>query len=365
MSIKKLKVEGFKSIKSLELDLTDLNVLIGANGAGKSNFIGIFEFLRKIAESELQSYVALKGTLNNILYKGLKKTQKIYIQFTADRNIYEAELIPTENNKLAFNLEKCSFETGRNKVYNEEYGKGHLETNAVNYFGEIETRVARNTFTKILKEMNVYHFHDTSNTSPIKQKQMIDDNRGLRNDGSNIAPYLYLLKKNFPDDYDKILKTVKSIAPFIQEFRLEPDNINKSFIQLEWKETNSDNYFNANSFSDGTLRFICLATLLIKPDIGDIKRTIIIDEPELGLHPNALGLLGSLIRSTSKTNQIIISTQSVTLLNQFSYEDVIVVENDKEKGTQLKRLEQEEMEKWVEDYSIGDLWEKNIISGRP
>ncbi|MGD9678862.1 MAG: AAA family ATPase [Vulcanibacillus sp.] len=362
MSVKKIKVEGFKSIKSLELDLTDLNVLIGANGAGKSNFINIFEFMRKIVESELQTYIAQKGSLNNIFYKGIKKTSKIYINFSADRNGYEIELLPTEENKLIFSKEICSYETDYGKDYHEDYGKGHFETNAI---GISESRVVRYTFAKILKEMNVYHFHDTSNTSPIKQKHNIDDNRGLKSDGSNIAPYLYLLKENFPNDYDKIFKTIKSIAPFIQEFRLEPDNINKSFIQLEWKETNSDYYFNANSFSDGTLRFICLATLLIKPDIGDIKRTIIIDEPELGLHPNALGLLGSLIKSVSKINQIIISTQSVTLLNQFSYEDIIVVEHDKENGTLLKRLEKEEVEKWIEDYSIGDLWEKNIISGRP
>ena len=335
MSIKNISIEGFKSIKKCSIELNNLNILIGQNGAGKSNFISVFELLRAIVNSNLQLYVSKSGLLDNLFFKGLKTTEKIHIKILIDQNYYEIELEPTKENKLIFSKETCQFDTDYSdkKPYTEDFGAGHEETNIYNTNGFPRTKVSKYTFEKIIQGMKVYHFHDTSDKSPMKQKQAIDDNSFLRNNGSNIAPYLFYLKKKYPENYDRIFKTIKTIAPFIQEFVLNPDNLNNDFIQLEWKEVNSDNYLNAHSLSDGTLRFICLATLLLKPiETQNVITTIVIDEPELGLHPNAIRLLGSIMKSVSKKQQIIVSTQSTTLLNQFSYENIIVVEHDSENG---------------------------------
>jgi predicted ATPase len=142
---------------------------------------------------------------------------------------------------------------------------------------------------------------------------------------------------------------------------LRPIPSNPNQIQLEWYEKGSDFPFRANSLSDGTIRFICLATLLLQPRLPPL---VILDEPELGLHPYAISILYRLLEQASKKSQLLISTQSVTLINYFSPEDVIAV--DKEKGSStFTRLDQLKIEKWMEDYTIGELWEKNIFGGRP
>lgn len=106
---------------------------------------------------------------------------------------------------------------------------------------------------------------------------------------------------------------------------------------------------------------MCLVTALLQPEPPS---TIIIDEPELGLHPYAITLLGGLLRSASTRMQIIVSTQSVPLLNEFSIDDLIVVERDNEVSV-FKRLDEDEFSGWLDNYSVGELWEKNILGGRP
>ena len=127
------------------------------------------------------------------------------------------------------------------------------------------------------------------------------------------------------------------------------------------RERDSDAYFNAHSMSDGTLRFVCLATLLLQPTLPE---TILLDEPELGLHPYAIRVLAELLQSASATTQVIVSTQSVSLVNQFSPEDLLVVEREAG-NTVFKRPKSEDIQNWADDYGLGDLWEKNVIGGRP
>ena len=207
----------------------------------------------------------------------------------------------------------------------------------------------------------MYHFHDTSSAAKVKLTGDIGDNESLRSDASNLAAFLFLLKAKHPDSYRRIVSTVRLAAPFFDDFRLRPSPFNEQKIQLEWSEKNSDAYFNAHALSDGTLRFICLATLLLQPELPSL---IIIDEPELGLHPYAIQLLAGLVRSASHKAQVILSTQSVTLVNQFTPEELIVVDR-KDGASELRRLSAKDLESWLESYSLGELWEKNVLGGRP
>ena len=190
-----------------------------------------------------------------------------------------------------------------------------------------------------LKSWKVYHFHDTSESSKVKQTCNINDNRFLRPDAGNLAAYLYLLKEAHNPYYDNIVDSIRMVAPFFDDFNLRPSPFNPETIKLEWKHKDSDEYFDGHSLSDGTLRFICLATLLLQPSLPE---TILLDEPELGLHPYAISLLATLLRSTSTRTQVIASTQSVTLVNQLTPEDILVVDRDKQQST-FRRLNEEEI----------------------
>lgn len=365
-SLKRIRLEGFKSIKEMDLELRSLNVLIGANGAGKTNFISAFALLNQIAEENLQNFVAESGGANRLLYFGQKVTDEILIDLGFERNGYEtngykARLKPAAGDRLFFAEETCwGIGAGFPKPYEVPLGQGHKESRLQEEIRADRGKIA-SYLLRGLKSWRVYHFHDTSRKAGIKQTAKIDDNSSLRADASNLAPFLYLLQEKHPKEYDLIVDTIRLAAPFFDTFVLRPNPLNPDTIKLEWRERASNEYFDADSLSDGTLRFICLATLLLQPALAS---AILIDEPELGLHPYAITLLADMIRNAAAKAQVILSTQSVSLVNHFQPEDVIVVDRDLKQST-FRRLEKQELQSWLEDYGLGELWEKNVIGGRP
>lgn len=360
--LNRISVKGYKSIRELEdLELRSLNVLIGANGSGKTNFISLFTLLRQIVEETLQLYVAQSGGADSFLYFGQKTTDQIVISLAFGDNGYNCRLVPAAGDTLIFADEECWFhDRSRYPTPSNIYlGSGHKETKLVEAVDR-DDRIARYVLDA-MHSWRVYHFHDTSPSAGVKLTGDLDDNRFLRPDASNLAAFLYLLQEQYSQHYRKIVSTIRLVAPFFDDFALRPRPLRPNSIQLEWSERGSDTYFDANYLSDGTLRFMCLATLLLQPDL---PATILIDEPELGLHPYAITLLAALLRSAAKQTQVIVSTQSVSLVNQFGPEDIIVV--DREEGQSVfKRLAQADLVSWLDDYGMGDLWEKNLLGGRP
>lgn len=353
-----IQVSGFKSIREMDLELRPLNILIGANGAGKSNFISLFALLEAVVDENLQNYVAKVGGAERLLYFGRRATEEILIEllFSDIRMLpYRINLIPTEDDKLSIQEEKIEL----------------LESWSFSYHGFNETKLQQSDFADFesahlilmnyIKSLNIYHFHDTSPVAKARLTQDLHDNRFLREDASNLAAFLYFLKIQEPQPYQQIVQTIRRIAPFFEDFDLQPNALNPETIRLEWKEKHADRSFGPHYLSDGTLRFMCLATLLLQPNP---PATIIIDEPELGLHPAAIHLLASLLKSASAKTQVIITTQSVTLLNQFTPEDVIVVDRIDRQST-FRRLSSSELSEWVDGYGVGDMWEKNIVEAGP
>ncbi len=354
--INRIEIENYKSIRKASVELSPINVLIGANGAGKSNFINFFKLLNKIYEQQLQNYVAEQGGAENILYKGLQNSSYLlsHIYFN-NTNGYAFTLSPTEQNRLYFSAETVAFNKG-NSWYSELLGNGQEETKLDTKQSSIGKYVK-----KYLTSFKIFHFPDTSKTAKVKGISNINDNHFLREDAGNLASFLYLLQEKHPKSFKKIEMIVRSVAPFFEKFDLKPNNINPESIRLEWKEKDSDMYLNASHLSDGTLRFIALATLLMQPEPPSV---IIIDEPELGLHPFAINKLAGLIQKVSAHSQVIISTQSVGLVDNFEPEEIIVVDR-KEKQSIFTRQNKDNLKLWLDNYSIGDLWLKNVIGGRP
>lgn len=196
----------------------------------------------------------------------------------------------------------------------------------------------------------------------MKLKGPIDDNASLRGDARNLPAFLYSLQQKRPEAYRRIVAAIKLVAPFFQDFALRPDPLKPDSIQLEWVEHGSESYMNAQALSDGTLRFMCLAALLLQPDLPSM---VIIDEPELGLHPYAIVQLAAMLRSAATQTCLLVATQSVTLMNQLEPADIIVVEREEGGGSVFRRLSSEQIEAWSGDYALGELWEKNVLGGRP
>lgn len=362
--IEQVIIKNYKSIRDLTLPLNKLNVLIGSNGAGKSNFISFFELTKAIYEQRLGSYTLAKGGIDNLLYRGRKISPSMQglLDFE-NTNAFFYEIKPAQSNKGY--IEKTGDYFNTNHYSEKKYVKWNLRLwdNAVEESSLIQKPQWRAGYLrKYLSSFTIYHFHDTSASSPMRGDCNINDNAYLRDNGSNLAAYLYSLMQNDEKTFRLIEGVIRSIAPYFKGFKLRPDANNKESIRLEWEEKGTDMYLNGYSFSDGTLRFIALATLLLQSNPPEI---IIIDEPELGLHPAAINKLAELAKRASLKSQIILSTQSTNLLNCFDVEDIIVVDRADNQSV-FRHLSGEELEKWMDDYSmsISDLWEKNMIGGQ-
>ncbi len=364
MELDWITVHGFRSLARVtELRLGPINVVIGPNGSGKSNFVGLFDFLRAIREGRLQDYVALAGGADRILHFGSKVTPELYIRvsFRSGMNQYEVGLQPTGTDEL-LPVREAAFYWDRSK-HREPYrdpllrvGKeaGISDGKAVRIAGYVRQH---------LDSWRVYHFHDTSAASPLKRTCDLNDNRFLRPDGSNLAAFLYYLRRRHEGSYALVRRTVQQIAPFFDDFVLEPSKLNPDKIRLEWRHKGSDAFFDTSSLSDGTLRFMALACLMLQP-VQFRPSVILVDEPELGLHPYAITVLAAMVKQAACDTQVLLSTQSGLLLDNFQPEDVLVAERV-EGGTDLVRLDAGRLRGWLEEYSLGQLWEKNELGGRP
>jgi len=355
----RIDIKGFKSIKNDTIEFRDLNVLIGPNGSGKSNLLSVFDLLRSIFDKDLSQYIGING-INALMYNGVKTTGSIEIRFTFGQNGYGFELRPNNEGSMIFGRESFYFNDTSCHL-----GKGHTESLLDN---GVKNRI--NPYVIPLIEdrtWRIYHFHDTGPKSTMKQYGSISNNISLAEDAGNLAAYLCMLKDVHPESYSRIVQSVRAVIPYFDDFILRPNPRNEELIRLEWKTKGNDEPFNPHQLSDGTLRFICLATLLLQPAKLQ-PSTIIIDEPELGLHPAAVTVLSEMIHEVTErpvdNKQIIITTQSVELLDEFDVEDIIVVDRVDD-GSKFRRLNAKELDDWLDDYTLSELWAKNIIGGRP
>jgi predicted ATPase len=365
--INRIHISGFRSIRDQEIELAPINVLVGANGSGKSNFLSLFSMLNFAMTDSLQLFIAKNGGANSILHYGAKTTEMIDAEFEFETddyvNWYSAHLGYVSVDTLAFNDEEIrsvrrgSSVTGRPR----SLGVSHRES-ALKKAAEAGDRTAK-TLKWLMDHWRSYQFHDTSPQSPIRQKGYLNDGNYLRHNAGNLAAFLYGLRESRPDYYTRILETIRLALPFFGDFILEPTPADPNSIILDWKERSSDYRFGPHQIADGALRFMALATLLLQPK-DRMPSVITIDEPELGLHPYAISLLGALINSVSTECQVIVATQSTELLDQFKVADVIVVDRQ-ERESIFQRLDPKELAEWLEEYTVSEMWRKNILGGHP
>lgn len=365
--LKKVVIKGYKSIafdKPVTLSLDAVNILLGANGAGKSNIVSFFKMLSYMMSKSFARYVEMAGTANSLLHYGAKQTPFLegHLTFSDDKSsidTYQFKLANAAPDRLIIAEEtvQCHKE-GEKEPYDVVLEPNFKESS----LADNHDKVAKSIYW-MLSCCKVYQFHDSSSEGPLRRACPVETSDYLQAFGDNLPSFLFFLREHYKDSYDRIVSYVRDAVPQFQDFYLEPVG---NTISLRWTDNSATDYvFNAHQLSDGSIRFIALATLLLQPK-ETMSNVIIIDEPELGLHPYAVTLLAQLIKDAAIHAQIIIATQSKDLVDHFDINNISVVEMDeKNLCTTVKALAEEDYRLWLEHYTVSELWDKNIIGGRP
>lgn len=366
-TLNKISLTGYKSVRDCrDLELGRLNVLIGANGSGKSNLLSLFRLLRFAMLGELQVAVGQAGGARSLLYLGPKVTTEIAatLEFETDseKALYECRLAYTPPGGLFFASEKfrTTPKPGSTSSPSELVVRGASES-AVIQTGFRDNERLR-WFATLMAAPRSYHFHDTTLASGIRGPRRVEEKR-LYPEGENLASVLRFLREGHSREYSNIIETIRLVAPSFGGFILDPQPSSPDSAMLNWRMPGSDYEFGPHQISDGTLRFMALTTLLLQPK-EFLPAMIVIDEPELGLHPYAIKLLASMLQDTSNYAQILVATQSPALVDQMEPQDVIVADMV-EGASQFHRLDREKLSEWLSDYTLSQMWETNLFGGRP
>ena len=348
----------------MDLELRALNVMIGANGSGKSNLISYFKMLNAMMtrSSGLQGFVAESGFAQSVLHHGSKITSQIEGSLTHEGArgtcVYKQILKWVPPDQLTFDEESFGFYSAEkpDRIDETLFAQSQQDTAILSWLHDGRTR----ELAFAIQKSCPYHFDDTSMKSPIRQHVYDHDEKSLASDGRNLAAVLAGLQEWVPNSYKRILSTIRLIAPYFGEFDLKHG---RSQVILNWYEKNSDVLFGPHQISDGTLRAMCLITLLLLPD-DQLPSIIIVDEPELGLHPYAISVIASLFKSAAERTQVLVSTQSTAFLDHFEPEDIIIVDRVG-KESKFSRPDAVHFKEWLEDYTVSQDWEKNVFGGGP
>ena len=370
--IDSVSIKGFRSLADIEIEkLPRLAVLIGANGSGKSNFIRFFEMMGSMLRyRRLGEFVQKHGGADDQLFGGSSVSPRMNAAVTirADKgqNDYRFALAHAHPDRLIFAEEAFRFRSGGHDAEKDwQYlGSGHTEAEIVEAAQSTErgddNQAAARVFTHLLRTCLIYQFHDTSDSSKLKQSWDVEDNGRIRSHGGNLAAVLLRLEREDIRRFETICRHVGRVLPVFDRFQIE-ESYGK--VSLRWKAKWTDKTFGAHLTSDGSLRLFALATLLnLPPEM--LPDVIMLGEPELGLHPAGVALIGDMIRALSNERQVIVATQSPLLVDAFSLDEIVVLEL-RDGRTEVRQLDGNEYRRWLDEYTTGELWQKNLLGGRP
>ena len=364
--IESVRIQGFRSLADVKpLDLPRAAVLIGANGSGKSNFIRFFEMLSWMVKSrQLGEFIERHGGADDQLFGGYRVTPRmeatISLRTGSGRNDYQFALSHAHPDRFFFSDERYRFSRDalRTEAAWRTLGSGHREAMIVE---RAQSDRTAGVIASLLRNCAVFQFHDTSDNSSFKIRWDAEENNYLRSHGGNLAAVLLRLEREDVRRYEMICSQISRILPVFDRFAIEESH---GKVYLRWRAKWTDKTFGAHLTSDGSLRFFALVTLLNLPS-EMLPDVLILDEPELGLHPVAVTVIGGMIRSLATKRQVIVATQSPLLVDTFDLDEVIVLEL-KDGRTEIQNRPLEDYQVWLDDnFTPGDLWLKNLLGGRP
>lgn len=363
--LQSLSIAGFRSIRRLpEFPMRQLNVLVGANGAGKSNFVEFFRMLAAMFQDRLRGFVRAGGRADGFFFEGPRVTREIHASLNFGGSQFRFVLAPVPGGEDLMVKEVGVLGAGASswsvtQVSAYEAGVAAWDP-AYSLFPAFKSREGH--VHEAVSSWVVYHFHDTSSLAPMRRDGAIEDSDELRPNADNLAAFLHALRDQHPARYQRIRETVQIIAPFFDDFLLAPrKQDDEEHVRLDWRQRGSSFPYQPWHLSDGTIRFIALVTALLQPSP---PATLVVDEPELGLHPAALRVLAALMHEASATTQLVVSTQSPLLVDHFEADDVIVV---RRRGAEslFERQSAADLERWLEQYTLGELMQKNVVETAP
>ena len=363
-----VRIRGFRSLADVELSgIPKAAVLIGANGSGKSNFIRFFEMLsRMLGSRSLAEFVEMQGGADDQLHGGNRRTShieaEVRLRTETDRNSYNYRFMLSYAHPDRFFFSEESFRFRSDWQY---LGSGHQEAEIVRVTKPREFSandlITAKVIVNRLRSCVVYQFHDTSDTSDFKKRGEAENNNRLQTNGGNLAAILYRLEQEDIKRYELICQHISRVLPVFDRFQIE-ESYGK--VLLRWKAKWTDKTFGAHLTSDGSLRFFALVTLLnLPPEM--LPDVLLLDEPELGLHPAAISLIGGMIKSLAEKRQVIVATQSPLLVDEFDLDEIFVLELQ-DGRTEFRKLSPDDYQVWLDDnFTSGELWQKNLLGGRP
>lgn len=396
--IKEIRITNFYSFSKSQVILQpDTNILIGINGSGKSNFLKAVKLLKEgVAGIGLKKHLLDNlGGFDNIFFKGTNQENNSnsfcleYIidgktisednhgfKFTDDliykitiikspslQNYYVQEVIKNTkgfiylefNNGIGILNERV--DPSDNKLKLIKYSDYDSQELVLKEVSDVDRYFALTTLKKAIREIMVYDYFDTTPKSPIRKPMLSSSERRLLSDGVNLPQILNTIKINYKQQYKKIQEMLSEVN---QNFTGFDFNIIGGNIELMLEEQGLGSSVHVSNISDGTLRYLCLLSILYNPDRG---RFICIDEPEVGLHPDMILNIANAIKEASEDSTLVISTHSENLLNYFNIENVRIFEKNEDNSTKVVRFNEKDFSSWYADYSLGQLWKQGYLGG--
>ena len=328
--IERLRIRGFRSLADVTFSPNPgANVLIGANGSGKSNLVHFFKMLSWMLRARrLAEFIGREGGADDQLHGGNDTTPRldaeVRIRTPSGRNDYRFSLVHAHPDRLMFVDEAF------------RYTRDEFDSDAPwNPLGE-------------------------GSASDLRKMWDAEDHAFMRADGGNLAAILHWLEHEDRRRYDTICRDIRRMQPGFDRFEIDQKD---GKVALRWRSKDLDKTFGAHLTSDGSLRLFALTTLLNLP--GEmLPSVLLLDEPEQGLHHKAIALLGDMIQALSQSRQIIVATQSPLLVDEFALDQVAVLEL-RDGRIEIERRNGQDLTAWLEDYTVGEIWQKNLLGGRP
>jgi predicted ATPase len=390
--LKSIRLVNFYSFRDTTIELNQgVNVLVGINGSGKSNFLKVFELLNEaINGRRLRRYILEIGGVNEMLYQGERENDEIIIQLTFDGSVFEKEededdeefkgetyyqikILPTQTEyyleEKAWNdADKVYFYKEGEKVNVAAWFRSLKDTplyhNGLELFMLSEsfftnTPMSGGGFVGLFNTLKSLAYITTINTtskSPIRKPVLAIPETDIINGGDNLVQVLNTIKINDKKTYKKIIEALQRVNPYFKDFDFRPFGTN---FEMLLEEEGLNRSIHLSKVSDGTLRYLCLITALLT----NKKAVLCLDEPEIGLHPDMLFNIAQAIKEAGETATIIVSTHSAQLLNYFNLETVRVFEKDVDNSTQVYAYTEGDFKGWYETFQVGTMWRQGDIGG--
>lgn len=373
--ISKLKVENYKSLKDVEIDFHSFNVLIGPNNSGKSNILDCLAFLADTAMTDISTAFAKRGGYDHLIFGGQTEEEiKIAVEIVdktkimrfnvafREYGVIKEKLTLTDSQKMPIRTKiLIDGSEGSGRYFDEEervkkkyhYGK---ETLALRYFRDRRRHRTIMNFANQIKKWKFYHFVPFEMRGVFSATKKFDPGHK----GKEAARTLHSLVSEYPHSYfTEIEDTLKSAINEIDDLRAPLTERGETYIAI--KEKGFERVFDHHQVSDGTLRFLAHLMVLLSPK-SKLPSLACFEEPENFVNPRLLELLAEILKKAR--TQVIVTTHSPYFIDFVEPEDLIIVEK-KEGKTVSKRLSKKELEKFMEDFSLGELWYSGKIGGVP